>query len=903
MDTYLHVTHRTNGANPSCSARGEDSLLITLTRPTEGVQSSGNHHEEPACGSREETKLCPVEDAKATERKRGSIDEEKEEKGCKQKVLEMLREVQVFHSDKLTVWRDTIKKCEFMLKKGLQRSDEQQHSASTDNTDGETWPCSSSLGYIFLAIGEDLENISDKVGKIRTKLEAAVLQLSADEAPALAAELQVSTDTAVHHEDVRNHQPEDQAVDGGNESVTAPPPNADETHDAGLSLSSCHKEEDMGEVLQVKPQVKELPENRLQRKTDLQEETEENGEKRNDKKEGEKKREWISVGLTGQLEDGHSAVPDQCFVRVPAGADKALRCEPADTLSCLIVTGSEELLSRVIHIKVQDGASFPFPATVSLPFHVQHRSSYRDLAVKVVNEERRVSYITPLTTEDSYRGHKGTFAEVKVYSLGLFAVVSCLKREYYTIPKRGLLLKLPMDPRICLNYLPGSFTAPVMAQTMIQPVDAVLLAAVKCSNDLYKLVLSASPLLYLTHPTSQPLRRPLTVTLPCPPNPGKRRETRRHKEQNHQHQSHGFSLLPSDRRRCVTCKCSKETSNESLAVLGSRDKQWSVLNEVTVRNQQNGLASFDLLEKFDSLLVVRLLSPLQPCHLISLARELEEAVCSHAVTIVLQRRQDDPHTALVAALPSRDLGWELSKLRARGLGGLVETSPEIRMCEGDQLLLRFSGNISSTAFEQNNINEVKHERLTFHSQRRTRLLLHLSEVDPFGNYSSPHYKGTVLFYKVSRGLLQWGRDQAVLQDTKLLGEPICKLSLTLPKKVRRIHRPVMARMKLCDETEFLSDDLLRWLSEELSQKETALLVSSLHLRRSAAQVVKLRAGDGPSAQTFHVLAMWRRALPAAQHQPKASQLAQCLAQSGRPDLAREVLLRQADLAEMRKLQK
>lgn len=62
---------------------------------------------------------------------------------------------------------------------------------------------------------------------------------------------------------------------------------------------------------------------------------------------------------------------------------------------------------------------------------------------------------------------QGSFAEVRVYSLGLFAVISCLKRENYTVPTKGLSLKLPMDPRICLNYLPGSFMAPVMAQTMV----------------------------------------------------------------------------------------------------------------------------------------------------------------------------------------------------------------------------------------------------------------------------------------------------------------------------------------------------------------------------------------------------------------------------------------------------
>lgn len=96
------------------------------------------------------------------------------------------------------------------------------------------------------------------------------------------------------------------------------------------------------------------------------------------------------------------------------------------------------------------------------------------------------------------------------------------------------------------------------------------------------------------------------------------------------------------------------------------------------------------------LLVVRLLSPLQPCHLTFLAEELEESVGCHVVTVVLQCRRDEPHAVLVAALPSRDLSWELNKLRAQGYSGLPETSSDISMCEGDQLLLRFSGNITST---------------------------------------------------------------------------------------------------------------------------------------------------------------------------------------------------------------
>lgn len=150
------------------------------------------------------------------------------------------------------------------------------------------------------------------------------------------------------------------------------------------------------------------------------------------------------------------------------------------------------------------------------------------------------------------RPGQGWFAEVRVYCLGLFAVLSCLKRENYTVPTKGLSLKLNMDARICLTYLPGCFATPVIAQTMvrlqkrgsvtlnmvallvqkamlspppqIQPLDTALLAAAKSRTDAYHSVVSTSPVLYLTHPSSQPLRRPLALTLPCPPNQKNKQE-------------------------------------------------------------------------------------------------------------------------------------------------------------------------------------------------------------------------------------------------------------------------------------------------------------------------------------------------------------------------------------------
>lgn len=44
---------------------------------------------------------------------------------------------------------------------------------------------------------------------------------------------------------------------------------------------------------------------------------------------------------------------------------------------------------------------------------------------------------------------------------------------------------------------------------------------------------------------------------------------------------------------------SRDTSGELLVPLGYRDKQWNVLENVSVRNLQNSLVSFELQENFD----------------------------------------------------------------------------------------------------------------------------------------------------------------------------------------------------------------------------------------------------------------------------------------------------------------
>ncbi|CAL8241583.1 unnamed protein product [Merluccius merluccius] len=618
--------------------------------------------------------------------------------------------------------------------------------------------------------------------------------------------------------------------------------------------------------------------------------------------------EWITVGLGDGGEDGQSEAQAACYITARASVAEVATCEDAAALSSLMVSDTEELVSRVLRVKVQGSTMtrpFHVPLTIAVPFQARYRGNYREVLVKVMDDERRVSLVVPVATEGTYGGRKGPYAQVRVYSLGVFAVVSCLKRDSYTVPVKGVSHKLPMDPRVCLDYLPGSFSAPFMAQAMLQPIDAASLAALRSESDAHLGAPSTSPLLYLTHPAAQRLRRPVTLTLPCVANPQeeeKKKKKRAGQGEKSESVLHPHIPPPAPWERVALrgrVTDYRERCRELLVLLAYGDQEWKVLEDVPVRNLQNGLVSFELTENYERLLVVRLLSPPRPCpSLASLAGELEESARLHAVTVVvLQRRPEDPQALLVAALPSgRHLSWELSKLQAQGYGGLAEASAaEVFMREGEQLVVTFTGNITSNTGREKDGDGSRH-RLTFHSQRKNRLALRLVEVDPFGNYSSPHYKGTAVFHRASRGHVTWRGDGGIHVDAAQLGEPVAKTPLTLPKKVRTAVRPLRTRVT----TEPLWDSLLPWLSGQLSEDEVMALASALRLRRSAAQLAKkLHAGDGRCVWLSHLLALWRRGLPAvpALATPaRASLLGSGLAKMGRPDLARELMLQVATAA-------
>ncbi|KAF4019834.1 hypothetical protein G4228_011455 [Cervus hanglu yarkandensis] len=521
-----------------------------------------------------------------------------------------------------------------------------------------------------------------------------------------------------------------------------------------------------------------------------------------------------------------------CYITAPAYVLQHLQCRIINSMSSLTVSENEELVSNVITVECSDMEKrIPFPICIAIPFTARYRGNYRDIMVKVSDINLQSSYLTPNSLEGKTGSYKGTCAEVKVYKLGIFSVVSCLKKESFTVTKKGLTHKTSMDSRISLNYPPGVFNSPVLVQIKVQPIDPSLVAYLKTQQDTSYSVLSTSPMIHIQHPSTHPFQKPVTVFLPCSPHPDKK--------------NLGSEI---DHKRTAST-----TTNRIIPLYLNR------------------------------FIVLHSSSTVDKSHLVSFVKSLEEAMFSTTACVILYHRKDNPHRIVILAVPSKDLYQVLGNLRSEASSGPPEPSRHFQVKEGELLLLRFTGNIFASS---NGKNYGKDYKLIFHLQRKPRLELQIKEVDEFGNYSCPHYKGAIVVYKVPKEKVVHNWDDSLIFNENNYQLPICKLALRLPKHEKLINRPQSTKRISTDPLAALWDNLLYWLADELSEENALCLSSSLPLRRSTIQLIKLKSPDDLTEQTHELLCFWKRSLPNSTD--KLRLLARHLRKIGRNDLAEEL---------------
>ncbi|NXK76752.1 DTHD1 protein, partial [Amazona guildingii] len=600
--------------------------------------------------------------------------------------------------------------------------------------------------------------------------------------------------------------------------------------------------------------------------------------------EVQKSRHWMNKEFLVE-ESGTSKHIVACFIKAPATALENLKCKIVNDTSSLVVDDSEELVSNVISIECSDYEKISFPINIAIPFASCFRGSYREIMVKVTDVNFQSNYLTPVSLERYEGKHKETFAEVKIYQLGVFSVLSCLKKETFIVPKEGLSQKLNVDSRISFCYHPETFSSPATIQLKIQPIESSLISTLKARHDMYHSVVATSALVYFQHPSVQPFNSSVTITLPCPPNPEKKRQG--------DETEHVRAISATVKRvatayhpRAVSASVRKngEKLSDTLKLLGYRNKEegWKVFADVIIQNAQNGLVSFELNEHLESFVVIRLSFLLENTYLLLFAQALEEAVCSTMANVILYRKRENPYKIVVLLSTSKELTCELQNLHEEGYFGPPEPTQQFPLKEGDQIHFRFSGNIFAS---ENGKDFGKVYRLIFHSQRKPKLELQIKEVNEFGNHSSPHYKGTALFYKITREMIAKKWEQSLPYGEYQHQPPLCKLALTLPKHEKLIKRPQSTKIMSSDSSEALWDNLLYWLAEELAEDNTSLLALCLPVRRSVLQLVRLKCPDSLTHQIYELLCSWMKTLPRSAN--KQQLLSRYLRKSGRSDLSEE----------------
>lgn len=84
-------------------------------------------------------------------------------------------------------------------------------------------------------------------------------------------------------------------------------------------------------------------------------------------------------------------------------------------------------------------------------------------------------------------------------------------------------------------------------------------------------------------------------------------------------------------------------------------------------------------------------------HLVSFVKSLEEAILTTTACVLLSHQKDNPRKVAILVVPSKDLNQALKNLRLEGFRSPPEPSRQFQVREGEQLLLKFAGNIFASS--------------------------------------------------------------------------------------------------------------------------------------------------------------------------------------------------------------
>ncbi|XP_013383289.1 death domain-containing protein 1 [Lingula anatina] len=571
--------------------------------------------------------------------------------------------------------------------------------------------------------------------------------------------------------------------------------------------------------------------------------------------------------------------------------EESLQCKKLNQLdSTLTIAENEELVSNIVEIvPSSEKVVFKFeePLAVAIP-HCAQKVSSRELAVKYLETGKDKWRELPSQEIILQDLREAKFVQCRLKTFGQFAVVTRLKLDRLVPNKKDGKMSSTVDQRLVLHCRPGTVPSTATFGLQVQPVDSFAISELKVrlSEDCGPL-LTCSPIVRFQCSTSK-FKKPIQVTIPCPPNPkAKRPQTARPKEKE------GKSTRPSSAFSLGLKQKAEDDDLEDTVFLLTRtegDEGWIVMADIDIsESKKKDAVIFEITKPYDRFMALRLKHGAGGMKAQKLANLIETALQKRTVRAVLRQKSDDPSDVSLQCLAANKIDKALRKMTEEGFDDGPPASKDLVLTEGQELFLRFRGNIQCE-------DEEEILNFCFNSQLKSGVNIYVTEIDKFAQKSLDCYRGFVQVY--TKGMIKQiikkenedrdavgGKSGPKEEVTWVMGDILlCELLVSLPKPEPEAPKPLVQKAPVTFIPDGPVDEsVLRNIATDLGD-EWKKVAHILNIRKSRVQaILRNNVNSDNEVAIYDMLITWAKKVPRSMD--KVELLGKALTSAGRPDLA------------------
>ncbi|XP_035658172.1 ankyrin-3-like [Branchiostoma floridae] len=380
----------------------------------------------------------------------------------------------------------------------------------------------------------------------------------------------------------------------------------------------------------------------------------------------------LSIGA-----EGGELQTTSCIVSVPPGAvtmQTVITCriiDPNDVT--LSLRDGDMLVSDIIELGPQ-GTTFLKPVTVRLPYNSTLSGDTREPVIWVTED---MSQWRELKTTRKSKEH----ITVTVDHFAIFAVISQLKRDHFSVSTKGVTVTSSTQPTVIITIPEQSVSTPIQVKLQVQEISKEVLEDMKARDQSSHSLVCTSPIVKIeaADQLTVHFNKPVTVQVPHP----------RH-----------YMEVPQGGATELRVTSSEEGTD-----------QWTdVTDDVNIRDLGE-FVEFNVTEA-SSHIILDMQAGGKSEEIGPIPLALCNWIHQHDAQFMLMQREDNQNQFLIECCKVSDTD---DKETRAGYKAPVP-SKIVRLCEGQKVGINIEGNVSFAQFGKAD------KQITFHSQIKHNLL-------------------------------------------------------------------------------------------------------------------------------------------------------------------------------------